>query len=165
MRSLKNRLASLKTKPDMTRPASLDTAARYFGLDPADSHQREQLLFRLSELVFGKGRPGRKHGSKKWNDVLLWELAFLYERYCYRGRLSDRRIAAQIFEKLAGDVDKHKFHSADRVRLQLPAARRLLWEWNEWLRHNEPQDFPGFWDRIKAAYDPAFEPDMDDLDD
>jgi hypothetical protein len=122
----------------------------------ADRQERDLLLAALAEFAFGKGRVGRKQGSRGWTDRKLGDLYEAMQEYdkidvtedgpFLMRRRSDAELAKLIAKKSAG-----RFHSEEAIRRHLPDAREWFYKW---FADAEPPD----------DWEPP-EPDWNDLDD
>jgi hypothetical protein len=106
-------------------PESLATAAKYFKLDPDDVRQREELLYKLADVVFGSAKRGRRPGSKTaWGTVRLVSLGGLYFEKKYENPgLSDADAA-----RLISNHHEFKHDDPDQIRQRLPWAREVYSE-------------------------------------
>jgi hypothetical protein len=61
-------------------PGSLERAAAFFGLDHADPSHLLMLTHIVTDVVFGKRRPGRQKGDKiTWDHDKVWDLWWAYD--------------------------------------------------------------------------------------
>jgi hypothetical protein len=107
---------------------SLVKAAKRFGLDPKNTHDRERLLYLLVDVVFGPdGKKGRPKNSKTfWHSGRLCDLGGIYRKKKFENpRLSDARIAKLIKDKHEG----FKNVDVEQIRQRLRAADREFSLW------------------------------------
>jgi hypothetical protein len=162
LEAIKMRLHYPVAKPQGT--AAVLEASRYFGVNMADQQERDLLLAALAEFAFGKGKVGRRPGSKAWTDLKLGKLYDAIVRHTRfevtedgifsAPRFSDGELAKEIAKEFAAHQKsgaKNPFQSAEAIRRHLPAAR----DWyDKWFAEVEPPD----------DWEPP-EPDWDDQDD
>ena len=134
--------------------ATLTKAAEYFGLDPKDAGQRERLLYKLADALFGppgeKGRP--KDTMTSWGSRLVTLGGIYEEKKNENPKLSDAKIAKLIKQ----EHEEFKNDNVEQIRQRLRWAHELYRDWSYeavMLAYELPEDWePG-------------EPDYDDYGD
>lgn len=88
--------------------------------------QRDELLSKLADVVFGSAKKGRRRGSKTaWGAGRLALLGGLYyEEQFENPGLSDAEAA-----RLIGKHPEFKHDDPDQIRQRLPLAREVHSEW------------------------------------
>jgi len=107
-------------------PESVARAAQHFKLDPNDARQRDELLSKLADVVFGSAKRGRRRGSKTaWGVGRLTLLGTLYYAEQYENpKLTDAEAA-----RLISRHREFKHDDPDQIRQRLPVAREAYSEW------------------------------------
>jgi hypothetical protein len=142
-------------------PAVLE-AAKYFGFELSDRGRRMALLYTLSDLLFGKPKPGRP-AKRKWDDRKILRLGTLYDQIKRNNPdVSDNQIAKLIYAD-----HKKEFQFCENVRQNLAEAKGAFCDslrrehpnygWPKrrggpivpggsiWLTSEPDPDRPGFW--------------------
>jgi hypothetical protein len=101
-------------------PAVLE-AAKYFGLELSDRNHRMLLLYILSDLLFGKSKPGRP-SKRKWDDRKILRLGTLYDQI----RRADPDLSDSKIAKLIYADHKKEFQSCENVRQNLAEAKEAF---------------------------------------
>ena len=126
--------------------AALTKAVEYFGLDPKDPEQRERLLYKLADALFGppgqKGRP--KNTMTSWGRRLV-KLGGIYEEKKNENpKLSNAKIAKLIKQ----EHEEFKNDDVAQIRQRLRWARELYYE-ATMLAYEPPED----WEPEEPDYD------------
>jgi hypothetical protein len=107
-------------------PESVARAAQHFKLDPNDARQRDELLSKLADVVFGTAKRGRPRGSKTaWGDERLNHLGDLY----YAERYENQKLTDAAAARLISRDREFKHDDPDQIRQRLPLAREVHSEW------------------------------------
>jgi hypothetical protein len=114
---------------------SLSQAFRRLGLDAQKPHHIDLLCAALADIVFGRGKAGRKLGKASkgsWNSARLLNVALDYKK------LQDEQPG--ISDTEAAEKLKAHGQSADAVRRQLPKARAHLAQVEQYFASRSQMD-------------------------